>query len=71
MKRTASIDKILKPLADTPFQAYLSNAVQVADILDWILSQVGLGNMADLVLHFRRISPTPVLHHEGEASFED
>ena len=41
MKRTASIDKILKPLETTPFQAYLSNAVQVADILDWILSQVG------------------------------
>ena len=41
MKRTASFDKILKPLDTTPFQAYLSNAVQVADILDWILSQVG------------------------------
>ena len=45
MKRTASIDKILKPLADTPFQAYLSNAVQVADILDWILSQVGVSEI--------------------------
>ncbi len=41
MKRTASIDDILKPLADKPFQAYLSNAVQVADILEWILEQVG------------------------------
>ena len=41
MKRTASIDKILKPLETTPFQSYLSNAVQLADILDWILSQVG------------------------------
>lgn len=41
MKRTASIDEILKPLADNPFQAYLSNAVQVADILEWILQQVG------------------------------
>lgn len=41
MKRYQSIDEILKPLAETPFQAYLSNAVQVADILDWILSQVG------------------------------
>ena len=41
MKRTASIDKILRPLETTPFQAYLSNTVQVADILDWILSQVG------------------------------
>ena len=34
MKRTADINKILKPLKDTPYQAYLSNAVQVADILD-------------------------------------
>ena len=41
MKRTASIDDILKPLDDNPFQAYLSNAVQVADILEWILEQVG------------------------------
>lgn len=45
MKRTASIDKILRPLAMTPFQAYLSNAVQVADILDWILSQVGFSEI--------------------------
>lgn len=41
MKRSASIDSILKPLRGTPNQAYLSNAVQVADILEWILSQVG------------------------------
>ena len=41
MKRTADIGQILRPLKDTPFQAYLSNAVQVADILEWILSQVG------------------------------
>ena len=45
MKRTADINKILKPLKDTPFQAYLSNAVQVADILDWILSQVGVAEI--------------------------
>lgn len=41
MKRTANIDQILRPLSDTPCQAYLSNAVQVADILEWILDQVG------------------------------
>lgn len=41
MKRSADIGDILKPLATTPFQAYLSNAVQVADILEWILEQVG------------------------------
>ena len=45
MKRTADINEILKPLKDTPFQAYLSNAVQVADILDWILSQVGIAEI--------------------------
>lgn len=41
MKRTASLSEILKPLAQKPNQAYLSNAVQVADILEWILQQVG------------------------------
>ena len=45
MKRTADINEILKPLEDTPYQAYLSNAVQVADILDWILSQVGIAEI--------------------------
>ncbi len=41
MKRTASIEEILKPLSSTTSQAYLSNVVQVADILEWILNQVG------------------------------
>ena len=41
MKRTANIEDILKPLATTTSQAYLSNAVQVADVLEWILEQVG------------------------------
>ena len=45
MKRTADINEILKPLKDTPNQAYLSNAVQVADILEWILSQVGVAEI--------------------------
>ena len=45
MKRTADINEILKPLKDTPYQSYLSNAVQVADILDWILSQVGIAEI--------------------------
>lgn len=45
MKRTASIESILKPLSDTPFQAYLSNAVQVADIIEWILHQVGVSEI--------------------------
>ena len=45
MKRTAKISDILKPLADKPSQAYLSNAIQVADILEWILSQVGMAEV--------------------------
>lgn len=45
MKRTTKIDDILKPLSDAPFQAYLSNAVQVADILEWILGQVGVAEI--------------------------
>ncbi len=45
MKRTESIDKILRPLKETPNQAYLSNAVQVADVLEWILEQVGVSEI--------------------------
>lgn len=45
MKRTTDINQILRPLKETPNQAYLSNAVQVADILEWILSQVGVAEV--------------------------
>ena len=45
MKRTAKISDILRPLSEMPFQAYLSNAVQVADILEWILEQVGVSEI--------------------------
>lgn len=41
MKRTATMSDVVKPLAECPSQAYLSNAVQVADLLEWILEQVG------------------------------
>ena len=41
MKRSASISDYLRPLADMPNQAYLTNALQVADVLEWILEQVG------------------------------
>ena len=41
MKRNINIDDILKPLSECPYQAYLSNALQVADVLEWILGQVG------------------------------
>ena len=36
---------ILKPLSEAPSQAYLSNAVQVADLLEWILEQVGMAKV--------------------------
>ena len=41
MKRNQSISDILRPLTEVQSQAYLSNAVQVADVLEWILDQVG------------------------------
>ena len=41
MKRTATIGDFVKPLSELPSQAYLSNAIQVADLLEWILQQVG------------------------------
>lgn len=41
MKRTANLSEILTPLSELVNQAYLSNAVQVADILEWVLQQVG------------------------------
>lgn len=41
MNKPASITDILKPLADSQHQVYLSNALQVADVLIWILGQTG------------------------------
>lgn len=41
MNRSTTITDILSPLADKGYQAYLSNALQVADILKWTLSQTG------------------------------
>ena len=41
MKRTASMADVVKPLSECSSQASLSNAVQVADLLEWILEQVG------------------------------
>lgn len=41
MNRSTSIADILSPLAEKGYQAYLSNALQVADILKWTLSQTG------------------------------
>lgn len=41
MRKNKNIDATLHPLSNTPVQAYLSNVVQVADVLEWILNQVG------------------------------
>jgi len=41
MKRTANIDNYLKPLNDVPLQSYLTNELQVADVLEWVLEQIG------------------------------
>ena len=41
MKRSADISYYLKPIREKPYQAYLSNALQVADVLDWVLQQLG------------------------------
>lgn len=41
MNRSTSITDILSPLADKGYQAYLNNALQVADILKWALLQTG------------------------------
>lgn len=39
--RHLKIEEILRPLETAPCQAYLSNVLQVADILRWILEQTG------------------------------
>lgn len=41
MKRTTSIEKIFRPLCEASVQSALSNEMQIADILEWVLEQVG------------------------------
>ncbi len=41
MKSGHSIDDILKPLAEEQTQCYLCDIMQVADVIDWVLEQVG------------------------------
>lgn len=41
MKRTTTISDIFKPLHEAPLQSALTNTVQIADILEWVLQQVG------------------------------
>lgn len=41
MKRGTTVGRFLKPLSDVESQAYLTNMLQVADVLEWILEQTG------------------------------
>lgn len=41
MKRTSSIDRFFRPIAEASIQSALTNEIQIADILEWILTQVG------------------------------
>ena len=41
MKRTTSIESIFRPLSECNVQSALTNEVQIADILEWVLKQVG------------------------------
>jgi hypothetical protein len=41
MKRSADINDIFHPLSSTVTQSALTNAIQIADILEWVLKQVG------------------------------
>lgn len=41
MNRSTKITDILSPIAANGYQAYLNNALQVADILKWTLEQTG------------------------------
>lgn len=43
MKRNTAISDFLSPLQGNQSQAYLTNTLQVADVLEWILSQFGEG----------------------------
>jgi hypothetical protein len=41
MKRKVNINEVLTPLEEKPIQAYMSNVLQVADVLEWIVDQTG------------------------------
>lgn len=43
MKRNTAIGDFLSPLQDEQTQTYLTNTLQVADVLEWILRQFGEG----------------------------
>lgn len=41
MRRGVQLEDYLKPLAEHPLQSYLTNVLQVADVIEWVLSQFG------------------------------
>lgn len=41
MKRGVRIEDYLQPLQANQTQCYLTNTLQVADIVEWVLSQIG------------------------------
>ncbi|MCR5314392.1 MAG: hypothetical protein K6E52_00655 [Bacteroidaceae bacterium] len=41
MRRTSSIENIFQPLNEVVVQSALTNEVQIADILEWVLNQTG------------------------------
>ena len=41
MKRGVAIEDYLQPLQPNQTQCYLTNTLQVADIVEWVLSQIG------------------------------
>ena len=45
MNHDTLISDILKPLSEVKSQAYISDAIQVADIIEWTLSQFPEGSM--------------------------
>lgn len=41
MRRGVAIGDYLQPLDKAPIQCYLTNVLQVADVIEWVLEQVG------------------------------
>ena len=40
MAISKTVDSVLRPISECPIQAYLSNQLQVADVVEWCLSQM-------------------------------
>lgn len=45
MKRNYKISDLLRPLSECHLQAFMSDVVQVADILEWVLDQVDVADV--------------------------